>query len=545
MKKFASKFLALTAAAAVLFAGFGALPADAARKGFDPKKVGGKLVISSFADAVRLTPYTVSDSASFDIIGMVYDALLSVDFYGNPIPALAEKYTFDSKTNTYTFYLRKGVKFHDGKPMTAKDVVFSYEMYTHPKSINPYKGDFSSIASVKALNDYTVQIKLKEKDVFFLNNVAVNAAIMPKHQFPKGIDDFNSNNKIHRNPIGTGPFKFKEWRSAERIVVTANTSYWDGRPYMDEVIYRIVPDSNVEVLNLIKGTVDFVSVITPDKLATVSKEKNVKTVTYDYGRFDFVGFNLKKEPWNDKNVRLALAYGLDRPSIVSKILLGKAYLSSGPMHPKIPQNNPNVKPLPYDPAKANQLLDQAGWKKGPDGIRQKNGKKLVLEFAYNQGNKVREKIALLAQQNWGKLGVKVTPRSYEWSIFLDKYRDGVLDCFFLAWGGYDTNVEHYGFFHSSQIPTATFPGNNRNRVDDPYIDKILEDYKQESDRNKRIKMYQDLHKYMADNEILIWSHHPRQTAGMNKDLAGYKFPIFNELWNLIDWYWANPAKRKK
>ncbi|MHC0037866.1 ABC transporter substrate-binding protein [Pseudoneobacillus sp. C159] len=547
MQNFKKKLITTSLASAVALSGFsflGAHSADAARQGFDPKKVGGKVVLTSFSDAVRLIPYTTSDSASSRIQGMIFEGMINLDQQGNPVPSLATKWSFDKAKNIYTFDLRKGVKWHDGKPFTAADVKFSFDMYMNPKSINSYIGDFKTIKEVKVVNDYQVQIILKEKDALILTNV-LPAAIIPKHKFPKGVDDYNKNNTLHRNPVGTGPFIFKEWKTDERIVVKANKNWWNGRPYMDEVITRILPDANVEAINLIKGDVDWVEALTPATIAQVAKDKDLKITKWDYGQFDFVGMNQAKAPFNDKNVRLALTYGLDRPSIVSKLYLGKAYLASGPFHPKIPQYNKNVKALPFDQKKAADLLDQAGWKL-ENGVRTKGGQKMDFEFYFNNGNKVREKIGLLAQQNWAKLGVKVTVRGLEWSIFLDKYLHGELDTFALGWGGYDGNVEHSGFFHSSNIPDPAKgkAGNNRNRINDPKIDKWLDDYLQEEDRNKRIKLYQEMHKYMADNATLIWTVHPMKNMGHDKDLKGIKTSLSSAMFNLEDWYWGTAAKRK-
>ncbi|MFD2442692.1 ABC transporter substrate-binding protein [Bacillus sp. CGMCC 1.16607] len=542
-----NKKLAMTAlASTVAFSGFtflGADKADAARKGFDPKKVGGKLVMTSFSDAVRLIPYTTSDSASGRIQAMVFDALLNLDQQGNPVPSLATKWSFNKATQTYTFELRKGVKWHDGKPFTADDVVFSYNTFMNPKSINSYISNFKAIGEVKKVDPYKVTIKLKEPNALIVSRIFAASPIIAKHQFPKGVEDFNNNTKVHRNPIGTGAFKFKEWKTDERIVVVANKDYWDGRPYMDEVVTRILPDANVEAINLIKGDVDWVEALTASTVAQVAKDKDLKITKWDYGQFDFVGFNAEKAPFNDKDVRLALTYGLDRQSIVSKLMLGKAYVASGPFHPKIPQYNKAVKPLPFDQKKAAELLDKAGWKM-EGGVRQKGGKKMEFDFYFNNGNKVREKIGLLAQQNWGKLGVKVNVRGLEWSIFLDRYAAGELDTFALGWGGYDGNVEHRGFFHSDGIPKSGGVGNNRNRINDPKINKWLDDYLKEEDRNKRIKMYQDMHKYMADNATLIWTVHPMKNMGHDKDLKGIKTTLNSALFNLSDWYWGDPKKRK-
>ncbi|MFD2444705.1 ABC transporter substrate-binding protein [Bacillus sp. CGMCC 1.16607] len=543
-----NKKLAMTAiASTVAFSGFtflGADKADAARPGFDPKKVGGKVVVTSFSDAVRLIPYTTSDSASSDIQGMLFEALLGVDQQGNPIPGLATKWSFNKATQTYTFELRKGVKWHDGKPFTADDVVFSYNMFMNPKSINSYISNFKSIGEVKKVDPYKVTFKLKEPNAMIVPRIFAAASIIPKHQFPKGVEDFNNNTKIHRNPIGTGPFKFKEWRTDERIVVVANKDHWNGRPYMDEVVTRILPDANVEAINLIKGDVDWVEALTPATVAQVAKDKDLKITKWDFGQFDFIGFNYQKAPFNDKDVRLALTYGLDRQSIVSKLMLGKAYVATGPFHPKIPQYNKAVKPLPFDLKKAAELLDKAGWKM-KDGVRQKDGKKMEFDFYFNNGNKVREKVGLLAQQNWGKLGVKLNVRGLEWSIFLDRYAAGELDTYTLGWSGYDGNVEHRGFFHTDGIPKAgTGIGNNRNRVSNPKIDKWLDDYLKEEDRNKRIKMYQDMHKYMAEDATLIWTVHPMRNMGLDKDLKGIKTSLGNAMFNLQDWYWGDPKKRK-
>jgi len=548
MKKMKHKLFSTALVTSLVFAGLPALHSNAAsnvRPGFDPKKVGGKLVRSSFSDAVSLTPLNSSDSASIDIMGRIFDGLLNTNDKGAPVPDLATSWKYDKSSLTYTFTLRKGVKWHDGVPFTAQDVKWSYDVYMNPKAHNNYSSLFDSIKSTSAPNDYTFVIKLKQKDVLFLENSVAAIPIFSKHQYKNGVDDYNNSNKIHRNPIGTGPFKFKEWKTNERIVIDANKDYFDGRPYLDEIITKVLPDANVEALNLINGDIDFVQSVTPGLKSQVAKDKDVQMKSYDQGRFDFIGFNEATKPFNNENFRKALAYGLDRKAIVSKVMLGTAYLASGPMHPKIPQNNPDVKALPYDVNKAMDYLDKAGYKKKGDVLYDPDGKPVTLEFAYNNGNKVRQSIALVAQQNWGKLGIKVTPRAYEWSIFLDKYAKGELDCFALGWSGYDANVDHYQFFHSSGIPTAANPGlSNRNRVNDPNIDRMLEQYKQEEDRNKRNKIYQQLHKYMSDHEILIWTYHPKSTMAYNKDLQGIKTSLGTIWYNVEDWYWKNPSKHK-
>jgi peptide/nickel transport system substrate-binding protein len=536
-KRFFKLFVVSVLAFSLVFSGFGGLnTADAARKGFDPKKVGGKLVFTSFSDAARLTPYTTSDAVSNRIQGLIFDTLVSTDIKNNIIPSVATSWKIENGNKKFTFKLRKDVKFHDGKPLTADDVVFSFEMYKHPDSINPYKGDFENITKVYAPDKYTVVLELSIPQPLFLYTAGI--MILPKHKFPNGVKDFNDS-KFHRNPIGSGPFKFKEWKTAERIVVVANKDYWDGRPYLDEIVMKIVPDSNVEVLNLLKDQVDFVETVAPANVATLTKDKDVKVVKYDQGRFDFIGFNLENPKFSDVRVRQALTYGLNRQAIVDKIMLKNAQLASGPIHPLEAPYNKDVKPFPYDPEKAKKLLDEAGWKMGKSGYREKDGKILEIELSYNNGNKIREAVAKVAQADWKKIGVKTTIRSWDFQVMLDKIDAGELEGWILAWL-LGTDPDKYGLWHSSQIP----PGNNSSRVKDKRVDEIVEKFRQEADPVKRNNLYKELHKIMNEQQYNLFTYYPKGFAAMDKDLGGVQFSLYSRWFSVIDWYWTNPAKRK-
>ncbi|WP_409273745.1 ABC transporter substrate-binding protein [Neobacillus sp. SCS-31] len=533
-KKF--KTLFLSGIALILILSTFATPADAAaRKGFDSKKVGGKLVFSTFADATRLTPGTTSDAVSNRLQGMMFDALVTTDIKNNIIPSLATSWKIENNTKKFTLNLRKDVKFHDGKPLTADDVVFTYQMLGHKDSINPYKGTIAMIDKVSAKDKYTVVFDLKDPSPLFLN--AITFAIIPKHKFPNGVKSFNDSS-FHRNPVGSGPFKFKEWKTAQRVVLVANKDYWNGRPYMDQITMKILPDANVEVVNLLKYQVDFVESVNPKSVATVQKNKNLKIVKYDQGRYDYIGLNQKDPLFADMKVRQALSFGLNRQAIVNTVLLKNAQLASGPIHPLEAPYNKNVKPLAYDVKKANDLLDDAGWKMGSSGYREKGGKVMEVTLTYNNGNKVREDIAKMAQQDWKKIGVKTTIRSYDFSIWLEKIDSGEVTAHVSAWS-LGTNPDKYGLWHSSQIPS-----NNNQGVKDARVDKIMEDFRKEPNAAKRNALYQELHKILNDNAHSLWLHHPKGFAGMHKDLAGVKFSLYSRYFNIEDWYWNDPKKRK-
>jgi peptide/nickel transport system substrate-binding protein len=505
------------------------------RKGYDAKKVGGKLVITSFSDATRLTPNTVSDSVSNRIIGFLFDGLVSTDLKNNIIPSVATKWTSSKDLKTWTFYMRKDVKWHDGKQMTADDVIFSFKMYQDKDSINPYKGDISMISSVTKKDNYTVIFHLNQPSPLFL--YTVGQPIIPKHKFPNGVKDFN-NGSFARNPVGSGPFKFKAWKTAQYITVVANKNYWDGRPYMNEITMKILPDSNVEVVNLMKNQVDFVESIAAKMVSQVTRVKTVSVKKYDQARYDYIGLNQDNPMFKDKRVRQALNYGLNRAAIIKSIQLGNATIGTGPFHPSEPNYNKSVKAYAYDVSKAKSLLDDAGWKMGSDGYRHKDGKTLAFEIAYNNGNKTREDIAKVAQSDFKKIGVKATPRSWDFSIELDKIDSGDIDCYIMAWT-LGTNPDKYGLWSSDSIPS-----NNNQRVRNATIDKLMKQFRNEPNAAKRAAIYQQVHKILNQDADSLWLYYPKGFAGMDKDLGGVTFSLYSRFYNVIDWYWKTSAKRK-
>lgn len=537
IKSIVKKTAAVILAATVLFSGFSAFnTAEAARAGFDPKKVGGKVTISFSTDANKLLAGTTTDAYSARVQALIYDSLVATDQQGKIIPSVATKWDVTSDGKQYTFYLRKDVKFHDGKPLTADDVIFTYDILSNKDSIYSYKSNFDLIDKVEKIDNYTIRVKLKDRDVFFLYNFSFG--ILPKHLLPKGVDDFNNNTKLHRNPIGSGPFKFKEWKTAERIVLTANKDYWDGRPYMDEVIFKILPDTNTEVINLLKGNTDFLESVQAKSIQEVTKDKDLKVMKYDRASFNFIGWNMLDPIFSDTKVRQALTYALDRKTLLEKLNLNNGTLASGPFPPQLSMYDKNIKPYPYDVNKANQLLDQAGWKMGSDGYRVKNGKVLEFEFSYPSSSKLSTDVAKQAQQMWKKIGVKATPRAYDFQIMLEKMDARELQMWIMAWN-LGVDGDQYGLWHSSEAPDTKNgkEGLNSSQVNDPRVDKILEQYRVEPDAKKRDELYKQLHKIMNEEQYNLFLWYPKGTAGMNKKLAGVKFTLWNRYWNVIDWYW--------
>jgi peptide/nickel transport system substrate-binding protein len=261
---------------------------------------GDTIIEASIGDASYLNPILASDSASGDINGYVYNGLVKYDKNLKLVGELAESWDISEDGLVITFHLRKNVNWHDGEPFTSKDVKFTYEKLVNPNTRTPYASDYLMIDRLEIVDPYTVKIIYKEP--FSPGLESWGMGIISQHIFEKG--DFN-NHPANRHPIGTGPYRFVEWKTDERIVLEANEDYFEGRPYIDRIIYRIVPDQAVQFLELRKGTIDTMG-LTPDQFQkeAVSKEFLDKFNKFRYPSFGYTyfGYNLKNPLFKDKRV---------------------------------------------------------------------------------------------------------------------------------------------------------------------------------------------------------------------------------------------------
>jgi len=292
---------------------------------------GDTIIEASIGDASYLNPILASDSASGDINGYVYNGLVKYDKNLKLIGELAESWDISDDGLVITFHLRKNVNWHDGEPFTSKDVEFTYEKLVNPNTRTPYASDYLIIDRLEIVDPYTVKIIYKEP--FSPGLESWGMGIIPQHIFEKG--DFN-NHPANRHPIGTGPYRFVEWKTDERIVLEANEDYFEGRPYIDRIIYRIVPDQAVQFLELRKETIDTMG-LTPDQFQkeAVSKEflDNFNKFRYPSFGYTYFGYNLKNPLFKDKRVRRAITYAVNRQEIIAGVLLGLGQISTGPFPP--------------------------------------------------------------------------------------------------------------------------------------------------------------------------------------------------------------------
>ncbi|HET8628488.1 MAG TPA: ABC transporter substrate-binding protein, partial [Thermomicrobiales bacterium] len=382
-------------------------------------KQGGHVSEVSSSDAKTLNPMLSTDTTSGAAIAMQFNALVDVNpDTAQPFPDLATEVPTQQNGGisadglTYTFKLRPDVKWSDGQPFTSKDVVFTYQAMANKALGSPRTAEINErIASVTAPDDHTIVFKLTKVVAPFLTDNMY--AIVPEHILGSvPVDQIKSHafsTGDAKATVGTGPFMFKEWVKDDHMTLVKNPTYFRGAPALDQYIFKVVKDQDVVVAQLKTGEGDFGS-ITPALYDEMSKQPNVNALAYDTYGFTFYSYQLdpaKTTLFQDKAVRQALAYGIDRDAMVKGIYfnLAKVAVGTEPVLSWAYAPDQITDKYPYDINKANQLLDQAGWKKGPDGIRAKGGKRLAFNLWTGNASKAFVQDVTAMQQMWKAIGV--------------------------------------------------------------------------------------------------------------------------------------------
>jgi peptide/nickel transport system substrate-binding protein len=397
----------------------------------DAATPGGTLIEANTSDIQSLHPFLVEEDASINLADLIFEPLFGSDpRNGQPAPnALADSWDIAPDGVTYTFHLNTNATWHDGVDVTADDVVFSFDALANPDTGSAYSGTFTnSIASWRAIDDDTVEVVATEPLYTALYDIIVGY-IIPKHiwenvPYAEWRNDPGATGTDPSRVIGSGPFKFQEWQQGTSVTLVRNDDYYGKAPYIDTYILRIWPDQTAMVNALLNDEVDAVELVASD-LAGVEGTPGIEVVHFPTRGFTFYEFNLDPEVttrWEDPQVRQALMYALDRQSIVDNIQLGYAEVAQG-TQPVISYayepDRLNTR-YDYDPEKAKSLLTEAGWTDTDgDGIVDKDGQSLSVEFLYASGIPTNDQLAAYLQDAWREIGVEITPRALEFPALIE------------------------------------------------------------------------------------------------------------------------------
>ena len=478
---------------------------EAGPRAADKPAHGDTFIEALLGNVSSLIPNIVTDSASFDVAGMMYNGLVMRDGNLNIVGDLAESWTFSPDCLTLTLRLRRNVTWHDGHPFTADDVMFTYETMINPKTPTAYREDFYAVERVDAVDPFTVRVRYKKPYAKALQSWGV--WILPRHLLERYVREgrIREAPQNWQAPVGTGPYRFRELRAGEKIVLVANPDYFEGPPHISRLVYRIIPSQATIFLELKARGIDSAGLTALQfKRQTdyPAFRKAYNKFRYPANAYTYLGFNLKDPRFADTRVRQAFAHAINKWELIDGVLLGFGREATGPYKPGTWAYNDKVKQYPHDMEEAQKLLAAAGWReRNGDGLLVKNGRPFTFELLTNQGNEERKKVAEIVQASLKQLGVGVEIRTIEWAAFLKEYiKKRRFEAIILGWGiGQDP--DQYEIWHSSKTGPDEL---NHLSFANAEVDELLEQGRSSCHQAERVKHYHRLQEILAEEQPVVF-----------------------------------------
>ncbi|MDA9211139.1 peptide-binding protein [Methylophilaceae bacterium] len=504
---------------------------------------GGSLINAMAGEPSNLIAMIAGDSASSQIAGNIFNSLIKYDENLNYAPDIAASWEISNNQKTITFNLKKNLKWADGKPLTSSDVLFTWQLITNPNTRTPYASDYQLVKNASAPDPLTFKVTYETSYAPALDTWS-SLHILPKHILR---DEDINNTFFSRKPTGSSYYKLGSWVNGQQVTLEANDKSISGVPLIKKLISRIIPDTSSQFLELTADNIDLMNInpIQYQRVFPARKDLRRKIELYkELGNgYTYLGFNLKKEPFNDIRVRQALNYAIDKDEVIKGVLLGLGEPISSPYKPGTRWNNPNLTPYPYKPSKALQLLKEAGFKENKDGLLTKNGNPLKFEIITNQ-NKQREMTAVVIQKRLQEIGVEVSIRVIEWASFVNRFiKTGDFDVVVLGWS-LSLDPDQYNIWHSSQQGPGQF---NFLGYSNKKVDKLLELGRKELNISKRERIYHKFSKYLLEDSPIVYLYAGYGLSAVHKRVKGIKNPappagIYH---NNYDWFVPEPLRRNE
>ncbi len=427
----------------------------------------------------NLDPRVGLDGQSERIDNLIFDDLLSRGDDLNVAPGLAERWETPDPL-TYVFHLRRGVKFHDGRPLTARDVKWTFDSLLQGKIRSTKAAAYRFVDHIDAPDDFTVIFHMKETDAALPWNVSDGAM---------GIVPYGSGDEMTRRPIGSGPFRFVSAETDRDVILARNDDYWGEKPKLARVRFAVVPDATTQALELRKGSGDIaINSLTPDTVFTLSHDPSLAVETGPGTRLAYLGFNLRDPILKDVRVRQAIAYSLDRRTMIQYLWRGEAELAYSVLPAQSWAYDGDVARYDHDPAKAIRLLDAAGYPSV-------NGVRFHITMKTSTDENTRLMVAVM-QQQLREVGIALDIRSFEFATFFSDVTHGAFQMYGLRWIGGNEDPDIFYVFHSSRFPPN---GANRGFYSNPKIDALIDRARREIDPKARQPLYADVQQILAED----------------------------------------------
>ncbi len=441
--------------------------------------------------------------------------------------ALAKKFLPAVEHNPIIeFQLRPNVKFHDGHTFDAHDVKFTYDAIMDPRNLSPRVSSYEPVKQVLVIDPLTVQIVYKRLYSPAIGSWAMG--ILPEHllndaalkkealKLAKDPTSFSIRQSgFNRQPIGCGPFVFREWVSDQYIILDRFDDYWEGPPHYEKYVFRVIPDPLTQEMEFYAGTIDSYGV-EPHQVKRLKDDPNFQSFSGTSMGFSYIGYNLRRKPFDDRRVRQALSMAIDVNKIIEFVLYNQGERITGPFPKQTDFYNPHIAPVPYDPQGALKLLAEAGWTRNDQGWLEKDGQRLQFKLITNNGNDIRKAILAIAQDSWKQIGIDVRTDLVEWAVFIQERVNKLdFDALVLGWS-MPLDPDLYQIWHSSQTGynQLNFVGFKNNQADDLII-KIRQEY----NHAQLVEYCHRLHAIIAHEQPYTFLFVSRWTAILDKRIV--------------------------
>ncbi len=460
-----------------------------------------------------LNPLLITGDPDQVVLSLLSRNLLDYDEKLTLIPGLAESVEVDASRLVYTVKLRADARWEDGSPVTSDDVSYTIETLVDPKtpSLNR-RAFFDGFVKVEKPDARTATVTFEEpyagrRDAFVL-------PLLPAKLY-RGTD-VNTNPR-NRNPLANGPFRLARWEAGRALELVRNTQYFGEKPPAEQVVFRIVPESASAFQGLLAGELDEMRLNTAEqKNAITGKAGPIRPLIYDELAYTYFGWNNRNPLFTDARVRRALTMLLDREAIGRTLYAGLAKPANGPIPPGFWSYDPTVAPWPHDPAAAEKLLDEAGFTRGKDGVRQKAGRRFAFELSFGAGSVIQQQLAELAQQAYKQAGIEMSLRPMEWSAFISKNDAGDFEACALAMS-LDPNPDLGPNWHSAQAPPNGF---NSVFYRNPEVDALIDQLRVTFDREEAKGIYARLQRLIHEDEPISFLHNVSVKWAINRRIEG-------------------------
>ncbi len=508
-------------------------------------QIGGTLVFGVNGDVDSFNEFVKTSQLADQIDDfMLFMSLVRYDDKLSYAPYLARSWELAPDGSSVIFHLRADVRWHDGVPVRAEDVLYTYRTALLDAVAYPQRAYFRTVRGAEALDSLTVRFDFVGPHAEPLDPFT-QWSVMPEHLLGEVPPGQLASTPFNRAPVGCGPFKLESWKPSQSISFVANPDFpaeLGGRPYLDRVVFRVLPEQTTLLTELRSGTVDLLRALPPQEAAAVEADPNLELITYADRSFNYIAWNTRDPLFADPLVRQALSLAVDRDQLVKALLYGYGTNAVSNVLPEVAPwaVDPDLAPLPYAPDSARALLARAGWADTDgDGVLDKAGRPFRFTLKTNKGNDLRADAAVIIQSDLKKVGVEMVPRLVEWAVFLNEINSKQFQAYLSSWVYDSFQLDPSDVFHSRAIDAKY----NRASYANPAVDSLIDAALATPDREAAKPLWFRFQRIVRDEAPYTFLFNDRERVGLNERVRGTVLDARGYLVNVTRW-WIPEAERR-